>query len=321
MYAEEVESKKTGILQSSDVPLPSNLNDIDLTPSCTEIPAPRIGITEMSLPLLNFEIIRLVGKLSALSSEGESSLPAEGKPESLPQAVTRIVNESRLRVETNILSFCDHSRPFDWLILLFARTIMTKVAIMMHDQSLTTCTADADDSRQDKKMSLSLDVLECQYLVLNDPRLSRWTWAFRNVPQTHALMHVLTDLADRPQSRQAPRAWDTIDLIFEQPDALDGHNLQEPDRASLRRAHQIAAESRLYSDSRVPQRAKNPSSSSSYPRIRLIGGGFGIPALFASHTGTSLPAVERSQADWQQLIPDNLFDVSEDFSFNFEQLF
>ena len=105
---------------SSEIPLPLNINDLDLWPRTKEMPKPREGLAEMSFYLANLEVIKLTAELKAFS-------PAATSPDtSISIGLRRQsrVKESVKRVERDFLHYCDPSRPLDWFLMLALKAVL-----------------------------------------------------------------------------------------------------------------------------------------------------------------------------------------------------
>jgi hypothetical protein len=128
-YAEEINDRKSLVAQTTNIALPSNFNDNDLSPDMTSLPAPRIGLSDMSFALMMFEIVRLVGQIAYFIHEKAARVGCRamaGSP-STREWSKGIVEEARMRIEQGTLNYCDVSRPFDWLILLVAKIILVGI--------------------------------------------------------------------------------------------------------------------------------------------------------------------------------------------------
>ena len=118
----EPELSTNEILVESLVPLPLNINDIDLDPSLDILPEPRAHATDMSYFFLILEATRLIA-----NQKKSKHQPTKDSSDSsnIPQRCEMEVVADRVRtIEQGSLRYCDTSRPFDWFILLTARAIL-----------------------------------------------------------------------------------------------------------------------------------------------------------------------------------------------------
>ncbi|OAL26764.1 hypothetical protein AYO22_04117 [Fonsecaea multimorphosa] len=198
-------------LQSQQVALPLNLNDIDLSPTMQQSPTPRTSVTEMSYFLVVVELTRLqalaLPRLKASESEFD-----------LPKDLESMANERVRAVEINFLWHCETSRQFDWLLLLTAKAMLNPIEIQMLDLGLATYSMDktlacaACDDLSERTFSLALDVVECWYILKSNPNLSSWSWYVDIFRRGYDLDYVKSELAQRPESEQRARAQTLLEL-------------------------------------------------------------------------------------------------------------
>lgn len=94
------------------------------------------------------------------------------------------------------------------------------------------------------KVTLSLDIIECHELVMNESRLHKYRSNYQHIHQWFAIIYVLEEVARRPDAAFAPRVWQVIDTVLIQPDLLNKHGMQVEHRKKLLEAHGQALESR-----------------------------------------------------------------------------
>lgn len=83
------------------------------------LPTSRTSITEMSYFLVIVELTQLEVRLRHLKTNGREPVSTED--------VGSIVNERVRALEINFLWHCETSRPFDWLLLLTAKTMLVRM--------------------------------------------------------------------------------------------------------------------------------------------------------------------------------------------------
>lgn len=105
---------------TSDVSLPLNVNDIDLSPTADDMPKARAVITDMSYFLLTLELMRLGARAQTLSGSSSTSLEVDTPNLSEYKELERCVR----RLENDILRHCHASRPFDWFMLLTGKAML-----------------------------------------------------------------------------------------------------------------------------------------------------------------------------------------------------
>lgn len=126
-------------MDGCDVALPLNLDDDDIDASMVEgqMPRERVSVTGMSFVLMMMEIVRLVGGLAGLlrgngsgigcGISGNTQLGTEMptiRSKCLKEQSRRLVEETRMRMDTKTLRHCDVSRPFDWFLLVITKVLL-----------------------------------------------------------------------------------------------------------------------------------------------------------------------------------------------------
>lgn len=102
--------------------LPLNVNDIDLDSEATEAPPSRSGFTDMTLPLVGFEIMCLVARLNISNTTDNDE--TEVQSDIFVAKRFEMVHDCRTELETQYLQYADASRPFDWMTITFTRLML-----------------------------------------------------------------------------------------------------------------------------------------------------------------------------------------------------
>lgn len=116
--AEEGVARQTSIMEDRNVRIASNLNDIDLDPKMKETPAPRPGVADTSFLVMRLEIVTLAHRLWTIKKR----FKLEGRMEetaAIQQEQRAALTDFRSKVKKDLLDFCDVSRRYDWLIVMF----------------------------------------------------------------------------------------------------------------------------------------------------------------------------------------------------------
>ncbi|KAL5360191.1 hypothetical protein BJX96DRAFT_175060 [Aspergillus floccosus] len=181
---------------SFDTRLPLNINDSDLTADMVQPPTERYGPTEMTLSLIAWEAISIVGKVSSLA-----------------RTVTRL--------ETRYLQHCDPGEPFLFVSATVAKLIIARVWLIalnprkQADSSKEVTPAPPQASPQDMVFLLSIEILELSCSLLCDPRIALWAWRSDTYLQWHAVALVLSEICTRPPCRDCDRAWAVVETLYD----------------------------------------------------------------------------------------------------------
>ena len=91
------------------------MNDYDLDPSSTDPVQSRSGVTEMTYCILRIEIVQLVYGLMA--AKKTHKMKGQDGSEALKAEQNKVLEEGKLRIETNYMRHLHPSRPYDWICI------------------------------------------------------------------------------------------------------------------------------------------------------------------------------------------------------------
>ncbi|EMC93897.1 hypothetical protein BAUCODRAFT_124644 [Baudoinia panamericana UAMH 10762] len=206
--AEETTGRKTSIMDDSNVRLPANLNDIDLDPHLARVPLPRSGATDMTFSLIRFENFRYVHSMWALKRRTNPSEPTQrAELESLQRRY-----QARLKAEYE--QYLDKSRPFDFLCLTFAASMMHKAKMMAEYPFGQPPTSEMSPSARHRLLHSSVAIIEATHLHAMDERLRSWHWFFRGYVQWHSMAIVVAELGRSTNVEFSNTAWAVLDPIL-----------------------------------------------------------------------------------------------------------
>lgn len=106
----------------SDVLLPLNVNDIDLSPTADHMPEARAAISDMSCFLVTLALTQLSTKAQDINN----ALTAFEVDEVDPSRRIELedLNERVKKLERDFLRHYNTSRPFDWFLLLSSKAVL-----------------------------------------------------------------------------------------------------------------------------------------------------------------------------------------------------
>lgn len=195
-------------LLTSDVDLPANINDCDITPEMEEVPRPRKGWTQMTFSLVNIGLGKAMQEITVLAtSSSPSSPPSE-------EARKRVIQETTAAAEEQ-LSNCNPIIPQQRLTLFCTRFLIRKTDFVTRVQwILLQKRAGLDpDFASEENLLEALDILEPR-MFLDDEMLKQFSWTMKAYPQYHILMYVLLHLCLQPEGPSVDRAWRAVDRFF-----------------------------------------------------------------------------------------------------------
>lgn len=192
-----------------DSKLPLNLDDATLDPSSPTIPEEQIGFSDMTLPLIRYEVItyfvRLRGEFYAAAKDQNSRTPDFHQ-------VDEAMKECRSKIEDQYLKYCDPSKPFHWFVTIVARMMISRVWMnVLHPLQLGV---EVGSLAKDRIFIASLETLEYWLILDTDERIRQWKWAFESYSPWQALAFALSELCTRGRNETMDRAWVTTTKAY-----------------------------------------------------------------------------------------------------------
>ncbi|KAJ5682241.1 hypothetical protein N7462_005406 [Penicillium macrosclerotiorum] len=197
-----------------DTRLPLNVNDVDLTPEMINAPPEHEGVSEMTFCLIRCEVLRVAWKTGYV----RPSMQFPGQPFTRLELESResLAKDLEERLEKRYLKYCDTSDPFYRVCVTVARLMVARTWLVVyypliqehHETELPMGT-------RDRIFIKSTKILELSAALLNSSD-RRWTWHSKAQVQWHAVALVLSEICSRPPSADCDRAWDYIQILYDQ---------------------------------------------------------------------------------------------------------
>lgn len=228
-----------------DAKYPSNINDVDFSPSSTETPKEHEGWTETTFDLIRYSVSTTVRRLS-YAPPGPGPCQTKGAKLTLEDK-EHIIEELHQYLEKKYLIYCDLSVPLNWVAATVTRLIMAKMWLVVHHPLLREDRgAGLPKETLDRLFLTSVEVIEFSRLLETEKATRKWGWLFATYQQWHAMAYVLSQLAVRTTGPEVERAWPIIDVVFKEWHAGDPTTkkgmLWKPLRKMMVRARAARAE-------------------------------------------------------------------------------
>jgi hypothetical protein len=193
-------------LLESDVGLPANIDDVDISPDMQQAPEPKVGWTAMTFSLINIDLAKTVQKIMSLAASSSPSSPPR------EEIRARIIKDSKIRIE-NWLAHCNPVIPQHRLALACSRFVFRKYDFITRLQwNLLRHSDPQADFATETNLVEALDLIFP--LINDDELLEQYSWAKKVYPQYHITMYVLWHLCVRPTGPNVDRAWEAIETLF-----------------------------------------------------------------------------------------------------------
>ncbi|KAE9379893.1 hypothetical protein N431DRAFT_476947 [Stipitochalara longipes BDJ] len=201
------------VQQHFDTQVPLNVNDEDLIPGSIEAPLARVGITEMSVLLLRYEIIATISQLTLEPSNRQDRVTTV-------QQIDRITDECRTKLEEQILKHCNMEIPWHWLIATVAHMMLARMWVSVHHRfkivGLTGPRGVLTQQCRDRLFSTSIEIVESCLLLQRNESIKQWEWYLRNFIPWQAMAFILSELCIRDHDQESDRAWTSVQGAFDE---------------------------------------------------------------------------------------------------------
>lgn len=215
-----------------DTRLPSNIDVQDLSPSMTELPPEKIGATDITLAIVQCEIIFKLYWPNR--SHDANDLGSTADRETL---VTTLANH----LEERYLKHLNMDVPIEWVYAMIVRLTLSKIWLSVHYRDLAGKGTRMGLSQQacDDAFEAAVETVKFTILLQTNETTSQWAWLCKSYKQWHAVAFILAELCTRPITAQTDHAWDVVTKIhrqWEEDDSQTSVMLRKPLKRLMERA-------------------------------------------------------------------------------------
>ncbi|KAK7433191.1 hypothetical protein QQZ08_000124 [Neonectria magnoliae] len=185
---------------SFDTKLPLNINDADIRPETSELPAERKAITDMSLPLVLFELCDLTRQMMAPAVRGGGRSLEEQ---------SGLLDRFYEKLERGYLQYT--TEPEDiayWVLVTSSRLVIAKFTLFIYLPTLFSSPSDEFSGEVRNKLFIAaLEVAEFNHALNAEQRCRHWRWIFQTYTHWYAIVYLLIEVCRRQWSPMVERAW------------------------------------------------------------------------------------------------------------------
>ena len=187
-------------LGSFDTKLPLNINDADFGPESTQMPAGREAVTDMTFPLVSFEISEVTRKMMAQSAK-DGALRMEEQ--------SRLLNEIYEKLDRGYLQYSVESGNIThWVIVIATRVVMAKMTLLVYLPTLFSSPSEHfSDKIKNKLLVAAIENAEYNHALHAEQACRHWRWIWQTYTHWHAIVYLLIEIVRRPWSPIIERAW------------------------------------------------------------------------------------------------------------------
>ncbi|KAJ9651529.1 hypothetical protein H2198_009197 [Neophaeococcomyces mojaviensis] len=200
-----------------DCRIPSNLNDVDIWPGMTEIPAIQERGTEMIFCLTRYELGNF-WKMKMLTKDPNGDFGSvwhNFRNNASIDDKEKAIDELEHLLERKYVRFCDPSIPVEFMAILVTRAATNGMRLMTHHPRRYEKDEDVPESERTLVWTIAIKLLEIDNLIHTSKPMHRFLWHSENYFQWQALIFVLAELKKDPLNEQADRGWQRIHEIYE----------------------------------------------------------------------------------------------------------
>ena len=196
---------------------PTNINDDQLYPGMSSLPAEAKGLTDMAYVALRFELTKFAaGRIGSFRQQGKDPSQWNLHNSEMDKAnMDGPLREFEEVLETKYVRYCDPSQPLHLMAMLLARTAVNFVRFLTHHPRRWANVEETPDSERQLIWETSIKLLEQHKMVQCNPLLKQFAWNAAYNLQWHAFIHVADTLRTNPLITDAEKAWQLIGNTYD----------------------------------------------------------------------------------------------------------
>lgn len=190
-----------------DTRLPSNVDCDVLYPSLTEMPLEKVGCTDITLCIVQCEIIASLYWPNKSTGANLSRNNQEN-----------LVKSLAYRLENQYLKHLDLEIPVQWMYATIARLTLSKSWLLAHCKTSTMGEDGPAMSQEtdDKAFNMAIEVVKFAHLLHTNESTSQWAWLSKSYKQWHAIAFILSELCTRLITPETNHAWEVVTEVYRQ---------------------------------------------------------------------------------------------------------
>jgi hypothetical protein len=190
-----------------DTKFPLNINDSDICPQSTTAPEPRVGLTEMTLSLIAFELASTVMTLQRARLDKTTMTDITG---SATSGKDTVIQEFCQHMQDTYVKYCTDSSPTARVASNMCELLIYKMESILHPP----LSSESTKEQKDRIFVKSIRIVELRY-NLNSEKTKQSHWYIRTVVHWHAVAYLLSELCVRDPDENVTWAWNVLDAVFQ----------------------------------------------------------------------------------------------------------
>ena len=187
---------------------PRNINDEDISPTTTQQPEEKVGLTDIGFFLMMSDVDRL-GQRGVLF---ESPRRKEAMGAMNDQQKGALITEGVELLKNKYLAHCEPSYPLFWLCSTLAKVMIAKAWLL--EQYPLHAPRRPRRVNKEEVLNLATEILELTDDMDENPHAVAWAWWTSTWIQWQPIAFVLCQLCSLTTGPAVDRAWAIIDKTF-----------------------------------------------------------------------------------------------------------
>jgi hypothetical protein len=213
--SEMTDYKTTQLVPTWDCKTPINVNDFDLRPEMTTMPADQEASTEAL-----FVVVR--------GAIGDSIRHNAWHLDFINPMLRHIAKATQHRfnpnddnlnglehtIEARYLRHCNPENPLHYITIWWARNYLAKYRFFLHCSQYSKTPDNQPTEQRDKILSYALRMLECDTALNASPLTKGYRWLIQFHFPFPAYVRIVQDLRSRPVGSHADKAWEIMNANY-----------------------------------------------------------------------------------------------------------
>ncbi|KAG9239957.1 fungal-specific transcription factor domain-containing protein [Calycina marina] len=197
-----------------DTKLPTNVSDSDLNPNMTEMPSEKEGVTEMLALQLRYEVATA---MKSFTKGGNNNFWSTITNVELIVKKDMVIDELEAKFEEKYIRFCDPSIPLHLFAIYMSKAVICAMRHMAHHpRQYPDRGANMPAKEKDMLFTEALKEIELSTMGFRSKAIRGFMWHLHVQFQLNPFVHLLSELRHRVYGAQVDRAWEQIELAFDQ---------------------------------------------------------------------------------------------------------
>lgn len=193
--------------------LPTNISDSELSPTMTEAPVDKEGVTDMIAVYLRYEVAMSIRAFISRGFDGDWSV---GRGPELIAEKDKAIDELETKFQEKYIRHCDPTIPIHLLAIYMSRSVICSMRLMAHHpRQYPDKGATMPQKEKDMLFNECLKELEISSIAYENKLVQGFLWHMHVHFQLNAFIYLISELRHRTIGEQVDRAWKEVERAYE----------------------------------------------------------------------------------------------------------